>query len=150
MSLLHPSIQKVNEKDIPEIINIIDEAFPYVSFTKDKIKEKLNNKNFLLLKSHRNNIINGFLELEFLDKDKVRLNAVYVADAFRRQGFATKLMKEAIHEIKRRRINTIFLLVKENNVAAKELYKKRKFSFTNLHDKELDDSIVEVWERKIN
>lgn len=145
MSLFRPSIKKIVLDDVNEIIDMIDEAFPYVSFTYEKIKEKINNKNFLLLKSTRNNIVTGFLEIEFLDNNVARLNAVYVIDAFRRQGFATKLMKEAIHEIKRKRIKKFFLLVKENNSLAKDFYKKNSFVFEKLHDKKLEDSIVEVW-----
>jgi ribosomal protein S18 acetylase RimI-like enzyme len=147
MSLLFPNINKVEESDIEDILSIINEAFPYVTFSKELIKEKLKNKDFFLVKLHQKNILVGFLELEFISKEIVRLNAIFISEAFRGQGFATELLKKAIHECKRKRVKKIFLLVKEENIAAKELYKKRKFNFTKFHDKELDSSKIEVWER---
>lgn len=145
MSLFHPSIKKVVLSDVDEIIGIIDDAFPYVTFTKKKVIKKLSNKNFLLLKSVRGNIFTGFLEVEFIDVSKARLNAIYVIDAFRCQGFAKKLIDEAIHEIRRKKISEFFLLVKEDNIIAKKLYEKSGFVFEKFHDKKLDGSIVEVW-----
>lgn len=145
MSLFHPSIKKVVFSDVDEIIEIIDEAFPYITFTKEKVIKKLSSPNFLLLKSVRGNIFTGFLEVEFINTSKARLNAVYVNDAFRCQGFATKLINEAIHEVKRKKVNYFFLLVKENNLVAKKLYEKVGFVFEKFHDKKLDGSVVEVW-----
>lgn len=150
MSLFRADVEKVTTDDVYDILEIIDYAFPYVTFTKEKLEEKIKSKNFYLIKHHQNNILTGFLELEFLEDNIARLNAIFVEEAFRGQGFANKLVKAAVHECKRRRIHKIFLLVKEKNDAAKHLYKKRKFKFIKMHDKELDDSKVEVWERHIN
>lgn len=150
MSLFRADIEKVTSDDVYDILEIIDYAFPYITFTKEKLEEKIKSKNFYLIKYHQNNILTGFLELEFLEDNIARLNAIYIEEAWRGQGFANKLVKAAVHECKRIRIHKIFLLVKKENEGAKHLYKKRKFKFKEMREKELDGSKVEVWERHIN
>ncbi len=149
MSLIFPHIDKLNETDITDVLEIVNSVFPYVTFSEDLIKEKLKSNNFFLIKYHQKNVLIGFLELEFIDNKLARLNAVFVSDAFRCRGIATKLINKAVHECRRKRIKKIFLLVKEDNLVAKNLYKKQKFVFVKLHDKELDGSIIEVWEKEI-
>ena len=59
------------------------------------------------------------------------------------------MIKKSIHEVKRRRFHTFFLLVKKDNLIAKKLYEKEGFVFVKMHDKEIDGSKVEVWEMHI-
>ncbi len=148
--MMHPQlfkISKLKEEDIPWINEVIKKEFPYTTFSKEKLSEKIDNTNFFLIKHHQKNISTGFLELEFfLEEGKARLNAIFVEEAWRGQGIAKKLLKKAIHECKRRKeIHSIFLLVKEDNFGAKKLYEKIGFVFEKIHDKEIDNSIVEVW-----
>lgn len=139
------------EDDIEGILNFIDYAFPYTSFTAEKIKEKVHSKNFYLVKHLQGNIITGFIELEFFsEKNEARLNAVFVEETWRGQHIATKLIKQVIHECKRRRVHRLFLLVSESNDGAKELYKKTGFAFEGMHDKIIEAEKVEVWSMKIS
>jgi ribosomal protein S18 acetylase RimI-like enzyme len=150
MSFFNPEIKNMSLEDAYDLLEVLDFAFPYVTFDKSTLENKIKSNNFYMIKHHQNNIMTGFLELEFLEDNVARLNAIFVEEAWRGQGFANKLMKSAVHECKRRRIHKIFLLVKEKNDAAKHLYTKRKFKFAKMHDKKLDGSKVEVWERHIN
>ena len=150
MSLIDPHVAKVEESDIEDIMSIINYAFPYTSFTYDAIKEKIASKKFYLLKAHQNNILVGFLELEFfIEKDEARLNAIFIQENWRGQRFADKLVDAALHECRRRRIKRLFLLVKTDNDGAKGLYQKHEFVPEGLHNKEIDGSKVEVWAREI-
>ena len=142
-------IDKATKKDITLLDKIIKEEFPYTTFSKEKISEKIDDEKFFILKAHTKNIFAGFLELEFMEKE-ARLNGLFVEDVMRGQGIALELVKRAIHECKRKRIHRIFLLVKEENEAAKHLYKKTGFSFEKEHDKKVDSSIIEVWSLHIN
>ena len=142
-------VNKVTEKDCVDLSEMLQSEFSYIDLSEEKICEKLEKENFFLIKCHQKNIILGFAELEFLDV-KARINAIFVEEAFRGQGIAKKLLHALFHECKRRRVHTIFLLVKEQNFAAKELYIKNDFEFKEMHDKELDGSKVEVWEKNIN
>jgi len=142
-------VNKVTKEDCADLSEMLQEEFSYIDLSEKKIFSKIDNENFFLIKCHQKNIILGFAELEFLE-NKARLNAIFVEEAFRGQKIATKLLHAIFHEAKRRRIHTIFLLVKEGNFAAKELYIKNDFNYIKMHNKELDGSKVEVWEKHVN
>jgi len=142
-------VNKVAKKDCAELSEMLQSEFSYIDLSKEKILSKVDDENFFLIKCHQKNIILGFAELEFLE-NKARLNAIFVEEAFRGQGVAKKLLHKIFHEAKRRRYHTVFLLVKESNFAAKELYIKNGFDYVKMHNKELDGSKVEVWEKQIN
>ena len=140
-------IGKVAEEDLIKVEDWIKYCFPYTNLPKDKIVKKLTDPNYLLLKHHQKNIMTGFVEMEYLhDVGDIRLNAIFVEEAWRGQGIATKLLHRAIHEAKRTKgIHRLFLLVKEHNVPAKNLYRSVGFEFEQAHDKDIDESKVEVW-----
>jgi ribosomal protein S18 acetylase RimI-like enzyme len=140
-------ISKIEKEDVSDVEQFIEYFFPYTPITKEKIVEKLKMDNFFLIKHHQKNIITGFAEVEFFfDKKEARLNAIFVGEAWRGQRIATKLMKKCIHEVKRKKhIHRLFLLVKESNLAAKNLYRKSGFEFESIHDKIIDGCVVEVW-----
>ena len=142
-------VNKVAKKDCAELSEMLQSEFSYIDLSKEKILSKVDDENFFLIKCHQKNIILGFAELEFLE-NKARLNAIFVEEAFRGQGIATKLLHSVFHEVKRRRIHTLFLLVKEGNFPAKELYIKNDFDYIKMHNKDLDGSKVEVWEKHVN
>ena len=49
----------------------------------------------------------------------------------------------------KKRIEKIILLVKKENAVAKKLYKLNGFKFTKLHNKKIENSIIEVWEKTL-
>ena len=142
-------VEKVEDEDCADLSEMLQDEFSYIDLSEKKICEKLKKNNFFLIKCHQKNILLGFAELEFIEK-KARLNAIFVEEAFRGQGIATKLLHRIFHESKRKRIHTVFLLVKEKNFSAKELYIKNGFEFKEMHNKEIQGSKVEVWEKHIN
>jgi ribosomal protein S18 acetylase RimI-like enzyme len=140
---------KADENDTLILEKIIKQEFPYTTYDSKKINSKIFDKKYFIIKAHQKNIFTGFGEIEFFE-NKARLNAIYVEEAWRGQKIATKILKKIIHECKRRRIHTIFLLVKENNDGAKQLYKKLGFNFEKIYEKEIDNSLIEVWNYHIN
>lgn len=140
---------KVSEQDVQIIEEIIKQEFPYTTYTTEKISSKIKDKKYFILKAHQKNIFAGFAELEFFETE-ARLNAIYVEEAWRGQKISLKLVKKLIHEAKRRRIHKIFLLVKETNLAAKNLYKKTGFKFEKIHERQIENTNIEVWSQHIN
>lgn len=141
--------EKAIEKDVPFLEEIIKQEFPYTTYDSGKIISKLRDDKYFILKAHQKNIPIGFAEIEFFDNE-ARLNAIYVEEAWRGQKIALRLLHKMIHECKRRRVHKLFLLVKDRNLAAKGLYEKTGFHFEKIHEKEIDDSIVEVWHYHVN
>jgi len=132
-------------QDAEWLDSVIKVEFPYTMFSPEKILARITDPRFCVLTSKQKNIIQGFLELEFLDGEEVRLNAVYVEDFWRLQRVATHLIKQSIKEAKKRGVKRMFLLVKENNLNAKRLYERLGFNFEKIHDKLIEGSKVEVW-----
>jgi ribosomal protein S18 acetylase RimI-like enzyme len=124
----------------------ITREFPYTKFTPDKIEEKIKDPRFLVLIAKQENIYTGFSEIElFIDKKEARLNGIYVEDAWRDQGIAKAMIARMIEYCKTDGIEKLFLLVKKTNTDAKELYKRTKFTFEKMHEKEIEGTQVEVW-----
>ena len=142
-------VTKVKKEDCSDLSEMLQDEFSYIDLSEKTIGEKLSDDNFFLIKCHQKNIILGFAEAQFFE-NTARMNSVFVEEAFRGQGIATKLLHALFHECKRRRIHKMFLLVKERNFAAKELYIKNGFEYVRSHNKEIDGSKVEVWETNIN
>lgn len=137
------------EIDVFWIKKVIGEEFPYTIFSEQDISEKISDDSFFVWVAYLNNIPLGFVEAEFFDDFSCRLNAVWVENSFRCQKIGTKLVKKVIRECMKRNTIKLFLLVKEKNTIAKELYKNLGFVFDRVHDKIIDDSKVEVWIKKI-
>lgn len=137
------------ENDASWLEGVIKDQFPYTIFSEHDISQKINSDSFCIWCAYQRNIPLGFVEGEFLETGECRLNAVWVEDSFRRQGIATTLIKKIIRECMKRNVSKLFLLVKENNIDAKQFYKKVGFIFQHIHNKIIDDSKVEVWGYKV-
>ena len=144
------NIEKAKTEHSEWIDGIIKEEFPYTTFTPKHIQERINNQKYLILVAKQENIFTGFIELEiFQEKKEARLNAVFVEDAWRAQKIGTKLVEQAINECKHKKLQKIFLLVKENNEGAKHLYTNTGFKFEKIHDKIIEGTTIEQWGQKI-
>lgn len=144
------NIQKATLADTEWLDEIIKREFPYTKFTPKKIIERINNPEFLVFVAKQENILVGFGEMQlFLDKKEARLNGIFVEDAWRDQGIAKEIIARIINQCKHKKIQRLFLLVKENNEDAKALYKKTEFVFEKMHDKIIEGEKVEVWGQNV-
>lgn len=66
----------------------------------------------------------GFVDISILNKEG-HINNIYVRDSFRKKGYGTELLKQAISNLKNKNINTIKLMTKkyESGVNGKLLKK---------------------------
>jgi len=60
-----------------------------------------------------------------------------------------ELLEYASYFLEKKRIEKIILLVKKENTVAKKLYKLIGFKFTKMHNKKIENSIIEVWEKTL-
>ena len=144
------NIEKAGPKHVTWLDEVIKREFPYTKFTPEKIISRINDPKFVILVARQENIMTGFAEMElFLAAHEARLNGIYVEDAWRDQGIAKMLIEKLINTCKHKKVQRLFLLVKENNEDAKALYKKTGFVFEKIHEKKIEDSTVEVWAQKV-
>ncbi len=138
-------ISEAEEKDIQFLEKIIAKEFPYKKMQKEKIAERLKNQNIKIFKKTQNRKIIGFVEIQKLPEAWM-LNAISIIPQEREKGYAKELLNHAIKFIKNSNGKKIILLVKKNNLRAKKIYKSAGFKFVQIHEKIIDNSIIEIWE----
>lgn len=80
---------------------------------------------FIVALDDSNRVI-GYIIMEIV-ADIGNIDNVAVSEHCRRQGLADHMMTECLHRAQSRGLNTIYLEVRESNVAARELYRKYGF-----------------------
>jgi len=125
-------IVPVNNSVIPEILEIQSEEFPQKN-EKEVLKcSKYFTKIFYIIKNQDE--LAGYciyrLRPVVYSKGIKKQSVIYsiaTAQKFRQKGFAKKLLKRSIEEMKLNRISSVFLYVNVNNIPAIKLYKEMGF-----------------------
>jgi len=138
-------IKEIEEEDFSEVIELIKAEFPYVSFDKQKVKERIKKRNIFLFKAVESKILLGFIEVELMESI-ARINGLTVKPDYRNKGVARKLLDFGLAFLKKKKIERVLLLVKEKNEAAKKLYMQAGFKFIGMYHRELDQAVVEEME----
>jgi ribosomal protein S18 acetylase RimI-like enzyme len=142
-------ILRASEYDIPDILPLILEYFPYTRMDYDRIHTRIQRKDFLFLKSEEKNTLIGFAEYQITDSKKkaVRLNGIVVKPPHQGKGTAQALMKEGEKWARQKKMKTIFLLVQATNTRAKKVYAENGFTFKKIHPRKIDGKKAEMWEK---
>ncbi len=135
-------IEKASIRDLDHILDIEKLSFPY-PWSKEMIEPML--LKFLVAKNHKGRIV-GFLAVEtVLDETHILHTAVH--PNFRRKKIASLLVKYVLKDPSRKYI----LEVRENNLAAKGLYKKFGFKVASkrkeYYKENNEDALVMIYER---
>ena len=117
------TIRKATSKDIQAILMI--ERLGTNSWKEDFFMDEIKNPASILLVAEQDNVILGFVTA-WLVCDEIQLNNIAVLPNYRRQGIAEALLKEMMSYFKNAK--KIFLEVNVNNTAAKQFYKKLRFT----------------------
>ncbi len=143
-------ILKASQKDVEWIDRIIKKEFPYTNFTPKKISEKISTKDYLIIVAKQGKDTIGFAEAQyFFDEKKARLNGIFVLQEHRKTRVGKKMANYLVKKAKENEINEFFLLVKKENDAAKKLYESIGMAFDKIHNKQIEESVVEVWRKDI-
>nr|WP_292388395.1 N-acetyltransferase [Methanosarcina sp. UBA5] len=131
-SIEKEDIVSIEDSMLPEVLRIQAEGF------KDGCPEKLiryskNSKNIFYVMERRNKIV-GYcvyylkpsLSLKGFEKKSV-VSSIATIRSFRGKGFAEKLLRSSIEEMKVNGISSVLLYVNVNNLPAIQLYKKIGF-----------------------
>ncbi|MEK6971082.1 MAG: GNAT family N-acetyltransferase [archaeon] len=145
-------ILRANEYDIPDILPLILEYFPYTKMEYDRIEQRIQRKDFLFLKSETNGVFTGFAEYQITNPKRkiVRLNGIVVTRAHRGKGIAKALMEEGEKWARRKKMKTLFLLVQSTNARAQKVYAENGFLFKKIHSRKIDGKKAEVWEKSLD
>ena len=140
-------ITKATAEDATALEKIITPEFSYRKFTAKQIEEQINTPNIFVFKKIQEKKIIGFIEIEI--KEQGFITAIAVKKKYRKKGIGKELLEYASYFLEKKRVEKIILLVKKENTVAKKLYKLIGFKFTKLHNKKIENSIIEVWEKTL-
>lgn len=122
-------IRRYNEKDIPSIISLEEEAFSH-SLGYDFLHAYLSNMlAYIYVLEEDNNII-GYISTTF-DGDVIEIMNFCIKKEKRRMGYATKLINHVFNELKGLGAKSSFLEVRNSNNSAINLYTKLGFKKIN-------------------
>lgn len=141
-------IELATKQDLKYLNKIISKEFAYTNFTQEKLLERIQRPEIVIFKKTSGKRIIAFIELELLE-EFARINGISVEHEYRKQGHGKELLEFAVNFLKNSGVPTARLLVKEENQIAKNLYSSLGFEFISIHDKEIEGSKVEVWEKHI-
>lgn len=107
----------------------LDEIFEisncYFDWSKKQLEESLKNGNIFLAAEQGNEIVAFLLAEDLIDSFNLLLIAT--KNEFKNKNIATKLMQKLEEIAKNKKIEKIWLEVRENNIPAINLYKKNDF-----------------------
>lgn len=136
---------KASFDDCDFLNSIIFNEFSYTSPSVKKIKLRLSIPSLYIFKVVEDNEDVGFFELESVSSNIIRLNGLAVLPNFRNRGIGSFLLNSAIEFAKLNNFSEMVLLVKKDNLSAKNLYLKFGFVFSGLHSALIDDCVVEKY-----
>ena len=120
------NIRKATIEDIVELKKLEAKCFD------ERIRENFNfvleNKNYLYLVAFFNKNIVAYAGAS-ISYEQGELLSICVDSSYRKQGLATKILKELFFILKHTGVLKIFLEVNKNNAPALNLYKKIGFEF---------------------
>lgn len=120
------NIRKATIEDIVELKKLETKCFD------ERIRENfsfvLENKNYLYLVAFFNENIVAYAGAS-ISYEQGELLSICVDSSYRKQGLATKILKELFFILKHTGVLKIFLEVNKNNTPALNLYKKIGFEF---------------------
>lgn len=113
------NVELCNLDEIFEISNC------YFDWSKKQLEESLKNGNIFLTAEQGNEIVAFLLAEDLIDSFNLLLIAT--KNEFKNKNIATKLMQKLEEIAKNKKIEKIWLEVRENNIPAINLYKKNDF-----------------------
>ncbi|MEK6821127.1 MAG: GNAT family N-acetyltransferase [archaeon] len=145
------TIRNIEKKDLPKIMELIEEYFAYTEMSEDDILQRMKSPQYFYQKSTEKNAFAGYAEWEIIHAKKgiVRLNGICVLPEFKRRGHGTKLLLAGEEKAREKGMKKICLFVGEINENAKKMYEKNGYAFIRKHDRTIDRKPAEVWEKKL-
>ncbi len=141
-------IKKAEPKDAKELDAIISRDFAYKKLSKEKIEERMKRPEIAVFKKISGKEMAGFVETELMGEIGM-INAISVKEKFRKKGFGKELLGHAAQALMENGASVARLLVKTENEKAKKLYRACGFEHTGMHERRIEGSEVEIWEKRL-
>ncbi len=113
----------INDADI---IYNLDAEYEYDRYSKDLIKDALNNLSYINLIAYKDESAVGYVSVNSVI-DEGEVLKIVVAKEYRKLGIGNGLVTEVLAKLRDKGVETVFLEVRSNNIPAKRLYEKNGF-----------------------
>jgi len=127
----------------------LEEKIFSTSWDSSWIKEKINNENSIYWVKKSNDEIVGYLAIHFSGHD-IEILGLGILENHRRKGYASDLIASMMEYLKQYSYNKIFLVVRDSNTAAKDLYSKFNFNRSGTRLNYYRDENAALYEMSIN
>lgn len=127
------TIKQASIKDLEILYKIEKECFIKEAFTKKQIRNLLQNSSAISLIAHANGETAGFIIGLTYPNNKARIGHVITIDIaikHRRKGIGMRLLNELERKFVRKGVETCYLEVRIDNLAARELYRRQGYKET--------------------
>ena len=104
-----------------------ESAYIDCPWTEEQVIDAIQNEHTLFLVAYDGQTFCGYVSGD-ITLDECEINNIAVVSGYRRQGVAIALMTKLSDTLRARNVKTVFLLVRDDNVPAQELYKKCGFA----------------------
>ena len=112
-------------------IELLENSCEHDVYSKDIIKNSLNNKNYYNIVIVENNKVIGYLS-SMMVCDECELLKIVVDPYSRNNGIGSKLIEQLKTHCEENKITSIFLEVRKDNVAGIRLYEKERFEIIGI------------------
>ena len=118
-------IRRMREEDLADVARLEKEIFSD-PWSENAIRENMEQSQTLLLSALEDGVLVGYLIVYYVLEDG-EIARIAVESDFRRNGVASRLLKELAFICADNGVNKLLLDVRESNESAKAFYKKKGF-----------------------
>lgn len=119
------NVRKMEEKDEDVVIALLNQSFPHVGMTREKLKRRIKNGARFFVAESCEGVI-GFVEMR-IGRYASYLRGISVKEEWRKKGVGTALLKRAIAEAKTSGVKCVWLKVRAANIDAIRVYSRFGF-----------------------
>lgn len=125
------TINNLEESNVGMVAELEKECFGEDAWSENLLRQEIGQPDkyyFLLFSDKKLVAYGGFLQVI----DEADIMNIAVSEEYRRQGYATRVLREIFFKAKELGIKRITLEVRESNEAARSLYEKNGFVFSGI------------------
>ncbi len=119
------SIRKMRREDIADVVELEQKIFTD-AWSEKAILGTLEQEQAMILLAYEDRLLIGYLILYYVLEDG-EIARIAVDDAYRRQGVATKMLRELESLCADNGVSKLLLDVRESNMVARSFYEKQGF-----------------------
>ncbi len=144
-------ISQAQNKHLYTLTKLTQRYFPYANFTFEEVIRRFNDPNITYLVAISKGITIGFIDFSIKENNTVQLLGLAVLEEYRNKGIGKALMNAMFSKLnlieneRKMKINSIELMVAQDNLPAQKLYFDCGFEKKGLLNRKIFDKEVAIF-----